>query len=92
MRARRDGASPRGPRRRLVAFGTVLALLLSLLVAPNAFGFGPNALPPPHGLATDCTTGFSLAPRSRHQVDWVIWCGDERGRFEIQCTRRRRSA
>jgi hypothetical protein len=84
MRARPDEASPRGTRRWLAALGTALALLLSLLVAASASGFGPNALPPPHGLATDCTTGFTLAPRSQHQVDWVIWCGSERGRFEIQ--------
>lgn len=84
MRARPDEARQRRSRWRPAALAASLAVLLTVLGVASAFGFGPNALPPPGGRATDCTTGFSLAPDSPHQVDWVIWCGTERGRFEIQ--------
>jgi hypothetical protein len=66
------------------ALAGALSLLLSLVVAAGASGFSENALPPPAGHATDCAAGFSLAPGSRHEVDWVLWCGPERGSFEIQ--------
>jgi hypothetical protein len=78
-----DGA-PRRRRSVSVTVGAVLAFLLSLLVTAGASGFGESAVPPPAGRADDCAAGFSLAPGSRHEVDWVVWCAAERGRFEIQ--------
>jgi hypothetical protein len=59
-------------------------LLLALVGAADAFGFGPSAGPQPKGLAADCLGRTWLAPGSRHEVDWVIWCGPAKGRFNIQ--------
>ena len=40
--------------------------------------------PAPKGLAPDCAAGASLAPHSKHEVDWVVWCGPVHGRFEVE--------
>jgi hypothetical protein len=64
--------------------GVALALLVALVGATNAVGFGESVVPAPKGLAPDCLAGASLAPDSHHEVDWVIWCGPTAGRFEIQ--------
>lgn len=64
--------------------GAALAALASLVVVASAYGYGPNAVPPPAGHATDCATGFSHVPGSTRVADWVVWCGTERGSFQIQ--------
>jgi hypothetical protein len=64
--------------------GAALVLLVALVVAASVSAYGPNAVPPPAGHATDCATGFSHVPGSTRVADWVVWCGTERGSFQIQ--------
>jgi hypothetical protein len=69
----------------LAALGVALALLLSLVAAGSAAGWGESAVPYGEGkIAYDCAGGASLAPRSKTTVDWVIWCGPVSGRMRIE--------
>jgi hypothetical protein len=73
-------------KRRLhpAALGAALVLLLSLAFAADALAFSESAFPLPGGLAHDCSAATSLAPGSKSKVDWVIWCGPEKGRFKVE--------
>jgi hypothetical protein len=72
-------------RPHLAALGVALVLLLSLVAAGSAAGWGESAVPYGEGkIAYDCAGGASLAPGSKTTVDWVIWCGPVSGRMRIE--------
>ena len=68
------------------AIGTALVLLLPLIFAATAAGFGPSAVPYGEGkIAYDCSGGASLAPGSKTTtIDWVVWCGPVSGRMRVE--------
>jgi hypothetical protein len=70
-------------RRSTLTLAACFVALLSFLPAAAAYGFGESAVPAAKGLAIDCAAGASLTPGSKHEVDWVIWCGPIHGRFEV---------
>jgi len=79
-------------RPHLAALGVALVLLLSLVGAGNAAGFGPSAIPVAPGKADDCSAATSVVPGSKTSVEYVIWCGPARGRFTLTLAPTKHSA